>query len=94
MIGTWRVAETMTIIVEGTGISQTIGLGMLVGKESGVAVGAGPTVGAMEDVGLVELPALKGLEIFENFQMMVQARGATHTPLAGRSPHTVVESSR
>jgi hypothetical protein len=94
MIGTWRVAETMTIIVEGTGISQAIGLGMLVGKESGVAVGAEPTVGAMEDVGPVELPALKGLEIFENFQTMVQARGATHTPRAGRSPPTVVESSR
>jgi hypothetical protein len=73
---------------------QTTVTGMLVGKESGVAVGAGPTVGAMEDVGLVELPALKGLEIFGNFQTMVKARGATHIPLAGRSPHTVVESSR
>ena len=89
---------------EGTGAMVAIGLEMLDGMEDVgedrreaeivVVVGAEPIGEATEDVGLVELPALKGQEIFENFRRMAQARGATHTPLAGQLPHTVAELSR
>jgi hypothetical protein len=95
---------TLNTVEEGAGIMEMIVLGMGVGKEGVVedrleveieaAVGAEPTVEATEDVGPVGLLGLRGLEIFENFQRTAQARGATCTPLAGRSPHTVVGLSR
>lgn len=89
---------------EGTGTMEAIVLEMLVGVEDAgedhrdaeivVVVGAEPIGEATEDVGLVELPTPKGQEIFENFRRMAQARGATHTPLAGLLPPTVAELSR
>ena len=106
-IENWRVEVMLITIVEGAGAMEMRRWGMLGGKGtgSGAAVGAEPIGEATEVVALVDLPALIGLEIFGNFQTMVPARGATHTPLAqgreatrilrvGRSPRIVAELSR
>ena len=103
-IGSWRAVVMLNTVEEGGGIMEMIVLGMGAGKEDvgeerleveiEAAVGAEPTVEATEDAGPVNLLELRGLEIFGNFQTRAQARGATRTPLAELSPHTVAGWSR